>query len=346
MKNIIFDWSGTLVDDLPPIVHATNRIFEHYNRPLITIDEFRKSFRLPFPDWYAEILPQIPIDTINEIYNQHFTPLQHSIPLLPGALEFLEFCKINHIRIFLLSTIQADHFEMQARRLNVHHFFEVPYVRVMDKRTKILEILQIHDLHPEETLFIGDMVHDIETAQHANIFSAAVLTGFDPIEKLALANPDIIVPNLTALQRWLRPALTKTKPIATVGAVIYNQKKQILLIRTHKWSNRWGIPGGKIKNGESSLDALQREIKEETNLEVRNIRFELVQDCIHSPEFFRPEHFLLLNYSAEAIHSDVVLNHEAQEFRWMELQDALQMDLNIPTRFLLENVTNVGVSAL
>ena len=69
------------------------------------------------------------------------------------------------------------------------------------------------------------------------------------------------------------------------------------MIRTHKWSNKWGIPGGKIKWGETSEAALRREIKEETGLKVTDIKFVLVQDCIHSKEFYRDAHFVLLNYT-------------------------------------------------
>ncbi len=44
------------------------------------------------------------------------------------------------------------------------------------------------------------------------------------------------------------------------------RKGEVMMVRTHKWSNKWGIPGGKIKWGETSEAALRREIKEETNL--------------------------------------------------------------------------------
>ena len=71
-------------------------------------------------------------------------------------------------------------------------------------------------------------------------------------------------------------------PLATVGALIFNGAGEVLMIRTHKWSNLWGIPGGKIKWGETSEAALRREIKEETGLNVTDIEFVLVQDCIHS----------------------------------------------------------------
>jgi ADP-ribose pyrophosphatase YjhB (NUDIX family) len=124
-----------------------------------------------------------------------------------------------------------------------------------------------------------------------------------------------------------------------VGALIFNQSGEVLMIRTHKWSDLWGIPGGKIKYGETALAALRREIKEETDLDVENVEFVLVQDCIHSKEFYREAHFVLLNYTCCCKGSPSVrLNSEAQEFRWLSFQDALGLNLNQPTRTLLSRV--------
>ena len=125
-------------------------------------------------------------------------------------------------------------------------------------------------------------------------------------------------------------------PIVTVGALIYDEEGKVLMVRTHKWSNLWGIPGGKIKWGESSTDALRREIKEETDLEVGDIRFVLVQDCIRSKEFYRDAHFVLLNYTCVCEgQRQVTLNDEAREFRWVSTQTALELPLNQPTRTLV-----------
>lgn len=131
----------------------------------------------------------------------------------------------------------------------------------------------------------------------------------------------------------------KRLPIATVGALIFNAAGEVLMIRTHKWSNLWGIPGGKIIWGESSEDALLREIKEETNLDVKNVQFALVQDCIRSREFYREEHFVLLNYTCRCMgEPDVKLNDEGREFRWVTVSVALKMPINQPTRTLLLSV--------
>jgi len=115
------------------------------------------------------------------------------------------------------------------------------------------------------------------------------------------------------------------------------------MVRTHKWSNLWGIPGGKIKWGETSETALQREIKEETDLEIEDIEFVLAQDCIHSKEFYRDAHFILLNFTCRSkTDGPVKLNSEAREFLWLELEKAMAMDLNRPTRVLLEEVQKRG----
>jgi phosphoglycolate phosphatase len=196
------------------------------------------------------------------------------------------------------------------------------------------------------------MKHDIETARHGGVHSCAVLTGYNTLDVLRSAQPDLIVEHLGELLEILEANELHLKaqskqfeeahpPVVTVGALIFNDAGEALMIRTQKWSNLWGIPGGKVKWGETSEAALRREIKEETDLDITEIRFVLVQDCIHSKEFYRDAHFVLLNYTALAPgpqSQSVILNDEAREFRWLNLEAALKMPLNAPTRVLLDVV--------
>jgi ADP-ribose pyrophosphatase YjhB (NUDIX family) len=190
------------------------------------------------------------------------------------------------------------------------------------------------------------MQHDVDTAHHGGIYSCALLTGYNTFSQLKKSNPTIIIEDLSELQKILENNqmnltvnYSKKTPIATVGALIYNSKYEVLMIKTDKWSGKWGIPGGKIEYGETSESALEREIAEETNLTISNIKFILSQDSIESDEFFKPAHFILLNYTCTTNEeSNVELNEEAQEYCWSKEQEALQLELNQPTRVLLETI--------
>jgi ADP-ribose pyrophosphatase YjhB (NUDIX family) len=127
------------------------------------------------------------------------------------------------------------------------------------------------------------------------------------------------------------------RPLVTVGAIVERPDGKILLVRTHKWRDRLGLPGGKVERGERLEDALRRELLEETSLFVRDVVFVVAQESVDSPEFHRPAHMVLLNYHCVTDDGSAVqLNDEAESFVWSTPSEALALDLNGPTRTLIE----------
>ncbi len=338
------------MDDLPAVLQASNFVLTQSGKPAMSLDEFREEFQLPFTRFYDRHTPHVPMAQLEAWFHAEFRQSQSSVVELPHARDFLEFCRAKKFRTFLLSTVHGDHFKVQCQGNGFDAFIDRPYTDVWDKRKKIHEILRENHLQPEETLFIGDMEHDIATARHGGIHSCAVLTGYNTLDQLRAAKPDLIVEHLGELKRVLlknhfhlkplEPDASVEPPLATVGALIFNAQNEVLMIRTHKWSGKWGIPGGKIKRGEQAEAALRREILEETGLTVTDIQFVLVQDCISSKEFYRDAHFVLLNYTCRcrAKKPSVTLNEEAQEFQWLPLAQASKINLNRPTKVLLAAV--------
>ncbi|MCD8795355.1 NUDIX hydrolase [Mammaliicoccus sciuri] len=63
-------------------------------------------------------------------------------------------------------------------------------------------------------------------------------------------------------------------PVILVGALvlIFNKDKQVLL-QLRSDNESWGLPGGTMELGESFEEAATREVYEETNLEIQNLKF-------------------------------------------------------------------------
>lgn len=121
--------------------------------------------------------------------------------------------------------------------------------------------------------------------------------------------------------------------IPVVGALIFNQQKQIFLVQSSgKFGDSWIIPGGKVSAQETMAEGLKREIREETNLALEQIHFLGVR------EYIKPHvHFIFLEHCAVAIEPQhVQLNEEATQWGWFGLKDALALNLAAPTRLLIE----------
>ena len=215
IRNVIFDWSGTLVDDLAAVWRSTNFTLTKAGKSEMSLDQFRAEFSLPFNEFYSRITPGVPLAQLEEWYKESFVVEQESIEPLPHAREFFDFCATRKLRTFLLSTIHPDHYRAQSTR--IPFAFEREYVRVMDKRTKIRELLTENELAPEDTVFIGDMQHDVETAKLGGVGSCAVLTGYNKRNQLEEANPDFIANDLGHLKESLDLSSLKWPPIDSLS---------------------------------------------------------------------------------------------------------------------------------
>jgi ADP-ribose pyrophosphatase YjhB (NUDIX family) len=132
----------------------------------------------------------------------------------------------------------------------------------------------------------------------------------------------------------------KEYPLATVGMLIFSPRRKCLLVKSHKWDDCYTVPGGKVEWGESCRDAVIREVKEETNLEVVNVQFAFVQEAIFSDQFWKKAHLIMHDYIGELqsgfSESDVQLNSEAQSFVWASPQEVAQLRLTRETAQLWE----------
>jgi len=116
----------------------------------------------------------------------------------------------------------------------------------------------------------------------------------------------------------------KGKVLVSVCAIIEGETHEILLIweGDTPYHKRWVIPGGYIKPEETVKQAVVREIREETGLEILPTKLVGVYDDF-IPNEDEPIHHIIATYEAIVVGGRIIITHEATEYAWMSVGEAL-----------------------
>ncbi|MDR3724778.1 MAG: NUDIX hydrolase [Terracidiphilus sp.] len=106
-------------------------------------------------------------------------------------------------------------------------------------------------------------------------------------------------------------------PLVGVGAVIVD-KGRVLFIRrgTEPMKGRWSIPGGLVELGESLTDAVRREVKEETGLEVEVVELIELLDRIYRDDTRVRYHYVIADYLCRVTGGETHAGSDAAEAHW------------------------------
>lgn len=132
--------------------------------------------------------------------------------------------------------------------------------------------------------------------------------------------------------------------VVATGAIIEYQpkysksEKEILLVKTHKWGNKYSIVGGKVRRNERLQEALLREVKEETQLTgevgVHLCTFDQLKD---SGYYQAGVQHIFVDNVVQVKNRRVVLNEEAQDYIWATPSEALaHLDIEPNARATVE----------
>ncbi len=128
-------------------------------------------------------------------------------------------------------------------------------------------------------------------------------------------------------------------PQVAVGAVVFNENKVLLVKRSNEPAkDMWAVPGGKILPGETMRDALQREVFEETaiQIEVREpvYIFDVIEKDKSSELLF---HYVIIDFEADYISGEIKAGDDALSVGWFSRSDISRLNVNKKTVDLLKD---------
>jgi mutator protein MutT len=120
-----------------------------------------------------------------------------------------------------------------------------------------------------------------------------------------------------------------TAPVVGVGAVVVNDGQALIIKRANDpYKGQWSIPGGRVELGESLADAVRRELREETGLEVMVGPLIEVFDRIQlDDDGALRYHFVIIDYLCRAVAGTLLAGDDADEARWVTSDELERYDI-------------------
>lgn len=194
LKKIVWDWNGTLLDDVQLCFECINRLLMHHDLPtLSSLESYRNKFGFPIEEYYQRIgfdFEKIPFSILAHEYMEDYQEKSYSCALHADALQVISKADDLGICQTVLSASKMDYLLKQMNILHVQNAFDSIYgiqdiyaKSKVDLAKKFKQTCSTQD----EIWFVGDSLHDYEVSQSVDANCVLVSTGHQSIQQLSHA---------------------------------------------------------------------------------------------------------------------------------------------------------------
>ncbi len=188
----MWDWNGTLLDDVDIVIDAMNSLLKRRKLPLLDMERYKDLFTFPVKNYYARLGFDFSLEPFEELateYISEFNSNKYLFKLHPGAGEVLGFIHGMGISQSILSASQEQELIEAVNRLNISDFF----IRIaglnnhyaISKVDRGKDLLAELGLEPDEVLLIGDTVHDYEVAKEIGCGCLLIYNGHQSYQRIS-----------------------------------------------------------------------------------------------------------------------------------------------------------------
>lgn len=196
--HLVWDFNGTLIDDVASDFGAANRLLKNHGLPeMKNVEEYRAVFGFPVADYYRRLgfdFSKVPFAELAREWWADYSSRSETATLYPEILQILREIKARGIPQIVLSATEREMLQKQLAGLGIAEMFdEILGADNTHAYGKADLARQWKEKHPNAVpLMIGDTDHDAETARAMGADIILLSCGHQAREKLEAANPLMI----------------------------------------------------------------------------------------------------------------------------------------------------------
>ena len=189
IKLVLWDWNGTLLDDVRQSLECVNRLLRRRNMSEITLEQYYSYVDTPIEKFYEHLFDMSTVDftEIAKAYHQDYDAQSDSLSLNDGATEVLEYFSAHGVKQTIVSAAHRDMIDNVIDKFGIKHYFDSILssddLNAGSKIDRARHYFAQANVLPDETLFIGDTLHDLETAESLGVKCILTTKGHQSIKQ-------------------------------------------------------------------------------------------------------------------------------------------------------------------
>lgn len=198
MENVIFDWSGTLSDNVSQFCDVCALVFKELGREPLDRDEIRRHFTIPYMTFWNRYFPGLCEEDEKRIYEKHMKTFPHA-RLYDGVAVVLRELHGKGARLFVVSSDPVERLRGEVEASGLAPLFTEVIGDVHHKDESIQGIIKRYGLRQDATVYVGDTAGDIGAGKRSGVKTVGISWGFSVKERLAEAGPGALIDDIDEL---------------------------------------------------------------------------------------------------------------------------------------------------
>ncbi len=191
VSTILWDWNGTLLDDISISINAINQLLSDRNLSRLNNETYREVFTFPVKKYYESVGFDFQREDWDEVAHQFIGLYEKgfsSARLFPGVDHILNHFQASGFQQFMISAMEHELLKRTVEHLGIREYFEnisgIHDHFASSKSHMAIDFIEKQNIDPEKACMIGDTLHDHEVAIALGVDCVLVASGHQSFNRL------------------------------------------------------------------------------------------------------------------------------------------------------------------